>query len=322
MGSSCPKGAVSGALAAHARSSCCSRPSGRPGRRNDKRKPFVVVPYVANAQGVLRAVLPQHCIHAGPNEQGSCHMVIGYYRHRKTGPCFPIAVAGCSTHAKGRYTLYPPGHVPYSRAAIVAVSSAPDAETPLVNADTGRRDPSWESTVFGAAIDAAAGQRWPCDRIAPRVKDERRRRTQGRRLELAGRIVGVHPQLAPPRQQRIAARLRVATLTLRTASKQWGSSWTHRGAAVMAAVVTIAVDASMLDRVLAAGHLAGAWPAANRWSPRRGEWIRSPGPSANETVTPDGVGAGRSNAPEHRKKGSPRGRAPPTTNSHGARESI
>lgn len=318
MASPCTAVAVNGTAATNAQSSSCSRRTRHRGGRKGKARPFVVVPYVADGQGVLRAVLPQRCIHATPKEPDSCHMGINHYRSRKTGPCFPIAVAVCSTHAEGRYTLYPQGHVPYSRVAILTVSPAADAETPLVNADTGKRESSWESTVFGAAADAASGQRWPCDRVAPPVEDERRRRTQGRRLELAGSIVGVHPQLAPSQQERIAAHLGVPTLTLRTAAKQWGASWTCRGAAVTTALVAMAVDATMLDRILAAGHIAGAWPAAARWSPRRGGWIRTRETSTRETFPEAGAGAARSRTPKRQEQGPPRDRAPPPTNSHGA----
>ena len=49
-------------------------------------------------------------------------MYVDHYRARRTGPCFPLAVVGCSRHPLGRYTLYPPGHSPYGRQAVVSCS--------------------------------------------------------------------------------------------------------------------------------------------------------------------------------------------------------
>jgi hypothetical protein len=88
----------------------------------------------------------------------------------------------------------------------------------------------------------------------------------------------------------------------------------------MAAIAAIPVDATMLDRIMAAGHLAGAWPAAHRFSPWRNDWIRPQEPSRDEAQRPGESPAARSSPPKRRMHGSPRGRAPPITKLHGARE--
>jgi hypothetical protein len=51
-------------------------------------------------------VLPQRCAQAKAADR--CCLFIDHHRHRKTGPCFRLAVVGCSRHPLGgRYTLYP-----------------------------------------------------------------------------------------------------------------------------------------------------------------------------------------------------------------------
>ena len=171
---------------------------------------------------MLRVVLPERCVFAAATE--TCSLSIDHYRARKTGPGFPVAVVGCSRHPICRFTLYPPGHIPYGRQAVVSCSpSGPLLRHPA----TGQS--AWEATLFGAAVDAAEGQRWPAHSPAD---DERRLRTQGCRLTLAGTLLGVHPDLEARTREWIATRLRVPTMTLRSAAGQWASSWQARGGAI------------------------------------------------------------------------------------------
>lgn len=258
------------------------------------RLPFATTAYEADKEGVLRPVLPSRCVYATGAE--TCSMFVDHYRARKSGPRFPIAVVGCSAHAQGRYTLYPPGHVPYGREA--AVASSPSGGL-LRDAATGV--PPWEATLFAAAVDAGGGERWPSDSPA---LDPRRRRTQGRRLELAGRLVGVHAEIDDAARERIATRLGVPTLALRTAAREWAGSWTMRGAAVLAVLLAVSVDGSLLDRILAAGALGGLWARPRRWDAARGTWVLGRSP--------------RSVGPERPASARPRGRSPPPTTLRGA----
>ena len=261
------------------------------------RLPFATTTYEADKDGTLRSVLPSRCVFATGAE--TCSMFVGHYRPRKSGPRFPIAVVGCSAHPHGRYTLYPPGHVPYGREP--AVPSSPSGGL-LRDAATG--EPVWEATLFAAAVDAAGGERWPSDSPAG---DPRRRRTQGRRLELAGRLVGVHARVAEiddAARERIATRLGVPTLTLRTAAREWAASWARRGAAVLAVLLIVPVDGALLDRILAAGALGGLWARPRRWDAVRGTWVMAPSP--------------RSVRPERPAAARPRGRSPPPTTLRGA----
>jgi hypothetical protein len=237
---------------------------------------------------VLRVVLPARCVFAAATE--TCSLAIDHYRDRKTGPGFPVAVVGCRRHPICRFTLYPPGHIPYGRQAVVSCSPlGPLLQDPI----TGQ--PEWPTTLLGAAVDAAEGQRWPAHSPA---HDERRRRTQGCRLTLAGTLLGVHPDLDARTREWIATRLRVPTMTLRGASGHWDSSWMARGTAILAVLQSLPLDDSLLDRILAAGAVAALWPSPQRWDPCRGTWVR-PG----------------SGGTEHPVSSAPQSRAPPPTNS-------
>ena len=99
--------------------------------------------------------------------------------------------------------MYPPGHFPYGRVPVVRCSVV----GPLL-LDEETRQPSWDGTLLEAAGAAVAGGRWPSQGAsgAPAV-----RRTQGRRLDLAGFLFGVHPDQDDGERERIAARLDVPT---------------------------------------------------------------------------------------------------------------
>ncbi len=222
-----------------------------------------------------------------------------HYRARKTGPRFPLAVVGCREHTDGRYTLYPPGQVPYGREAVAPYGPSGELR---VEASTG--EPVWEATVFAAALDVARGERWPAD--SP-WDDPRRRRTQGRRLSLVGWLLGVHPEQDERTRERIAARLGVALLRLREQARRWGRRWWTRGAAVVTVLLMIDPAGSVLDRLLAAGAVGGLWP-----EPRR------------EVVLPGRWALLRSGELEHPPFGQPPSRGPPPTTSHppGSRSGI
>src|SRR5262249_42610459 len=156
--------------------------------------------------------LPERCVAGGPGEP--CRLRIGFYRERKTGPLFPLAVLRCATHRRAS-TLYPPGHVPYGRTAVAPV----DARAELIVSERSA-GPAWELTVFAAAVDAARGRLWPketSDRVP--ATDSARRRTQGRHLKLAGQLLGLTSDLTSRARERIAWVLAVPLLLLREAAR-------------------------------------------------------------------------------------------------------
>ena len=220
-------------------------------RRLQSRAPlsFATTAYRADEAGILRPRLPSRCIYATGAQ--TCSIIVDHYRPRKTGPRFPLAVVGCSAHPQRRYTLYPPGHVPYGRVPI-----APYSPSWELLVDDATRKPPWETTLFAAAGDAAKGEWWPSESLCD---DPRRRRTQGRRLELAGRLLGVHPLLEEGVRERIATCLRVATMILLRGAGAWARSWKTRGAAVLAVLDSIPIQTSLLYRMLAAGAAGGLW---------------------------------------------------------------
>jgi len=233
---------------------------------------FATAPYLPDAAGELRVVVPSRCVFAEPHE-ADCHPRIDYRRERKTGPCFPLAVVRCRVHPVRRYTLYPPGFVPYGRRAVAPVSPS----GPLLrDGDSG--EVPWQRTVFAAAIDAAAGERWPEQGAS---QEESCRRTQGRHLEMAERLAGVHPDLGTRAREQIATRLGVATLLLCDAVRDRHRCWSARGRMLVSVLAALPADGSVMRRLLSAGMVAGLWARPARWDPVGGCWHR-----ARPVVTP------------------------------------
>lgn len=252
---------------------------------------FATVPYEPDERGFLRAVVPTRCPFAAPGEPG-CHVAVRHRRDRKTGPCFPIAVVQCSAHPLHSFTLYPPGHFPYGRRPLVSSS----VSGPLL-LDPATKQPTWAGTVLQAAADAAEAVRWAPHSVteAPAV-----RRTQGRHLDLAGLLLGVHPELDDGERERIATRLRVPTMVVRAAASMWPVSWTTRGAAIVLVLAAVPVDGSLLDRLVSAGYAAGLWARPRRWAPPT-SWMLA-----------------RPTTPQSAAPSDSRCRAPPATTSRGA----
>jgi hypothetical protein len=255
--------------------------------------PFATTTYRADQYGVLRPELPSRCVFATGAQ--TCSIFVDHYRFRKTGPRFSLAVVGCTVHPVHRYTLYPPGHFPYGRERMAPYS--PTGEL-LRDSETGR--PPWEATVFAAAVDAADGERWSSN--SP-WDDSRRYRTQGRRLQWAGRLVGVHKQLDARIRERIATRLGVATMRLLEEAKSWMSDWKRRGAAILSVLTAIPLQTSLLDRMLVAGAESGLWASRypQRWDADRSTWNILFSPSSQSS--------------EHPVTAVPQNRSPPPTNS-------
>ena len=239
--------------------------------------PFATTTYEADHDGVLRALLPSRCVFATGAQ--TCSIFVDHYRLRKSGPCYPVAVIGCMRHPYGRYTLYPPGHFPYGRRPLVAYH--PTGQL-MVDPETGR--PAWKQTLFAAALDAAKGEGWPTEQLWYRSADPRRRQTQGRALQFAGQLMGVHPELSETVRKAIATRLTVATMTLFDGARRWARRWKPRGAAILAVLIALPTEISLLDRLLAAGATSGLWRQPCRWDSRRMLWIKfcSPGSTDSE----------------------------------------
>lgn len=221
---------------------------------------------------MLRVVLPDRCVHAQPGE--TCSLFIHHYRDRKTGPQYPVAVVGCRQHPAGCYTLYPPGHVPHGRQAVVPCSASGQL---ILDA---RGHPPWSETVFGAAVNASAGVWWPAVSLTDDAPGHRR--TQGRHLDQAGHLLGLHPQTDSRTTERVATRLGVPTLVLRTAARDWSPRWRDQGGAVVTVLEALPLDGSLIDRLLAAGMIAELWPIPQRWDAVRRTWVRARSPAPEQ----------------------------------------
>ncbi len=209
-------------------------------------------------------------------------MWLHHQRKRTTGPGHPLAVVRCVDHQRA-FTLYPPGHVPYGRQAIISASVEGDLSSePL------------RETIFAAAKDAAAAEPWPSESPA---EDPRRRRTQGRHLQLTAQLMGVHPELSDEQRALIAKHLDVPTMLLRDSTTKLGSTWAKRGEAITRVLAELKLTNSAPERLLAAGAEAKLWPVPWLWQ----------------------HGGYRSPVPEHRRMRLCGCRAPPPTNSPGDR---
>lgn len=216
---------------------------------------------------MLHAALPDRCLDAEPG--AGCEITFHHARRRVTGPRFPLTVVTCETHGHA-FTLYPPGHVPYGREAVVPVSAS---GTPIliVAPESGeasqpreKGDLAWSATFVAAALDAAAGIAWP------RESDEAEPRwwhTQGRRLDRAADVLGIVPG-HERRRAEMAEQLGVAHLQLRDGMRRWAvaSGYRSRGKAVVETLGLLG-GPCVCDQVIAAGTVAGLWGPASRWDP-------------------------------------------------------
>jgi hypothetical protein len=87
-------------------------------------RPFIVTRYDPDIGGALTPKMPSSCIFA-TSDGKACRLTVDHLRKRKTGPCFPLTVVRCAEHGHA-FTLYPRGHVPWGRRAVVLVD--PDGD--------------------------------------------------------------------------------------------------------------------------------------------------------------------------------------------------
>ena len=187
---------------------------------------------------------------------------------------------GGREHGGRRYTLCPPGHYPYGRVAAVPYSAGGEL---WLDADSGQSQ--WQATLFGAAQDAEQEKGWPSEQHWWRSSSTPCRRTQGRRLDLAGRLTGVNPELEEREREQIATRLGVATMTVLAGARSWERSWRSR------------------DR-------GGAGAVSDLWRPSRPRLVARWEQAGKSWIV---ARAGRSEPLLKDMAGNLRGRAPPAT---------
>jgi len=183
---------------------------------------------------------------------------VGVHSHRlrKTGPEIALVVAVCHAHGH-HFTVYPPGHVPYGRAAVAPV----DLAGRPVGAAQGDGGHGLSGTAFEPVRSAAQGERYG------ESGDARgSRRTQGRRLCWAALLLGLS---APVRlRERLSSVLGVPALSLHEAAATYGAdrSWRARARTLMR-VVSQVLAAGRPFLLLHAGQVAGLWGRPSRWDP-------------------------------------------------------
>lgn len=229
-----------------------------------------MVRYTPDVAGRLVAPVPDVCPFA-EDAAADCTLWVDHYRERKTGPCFPLAVARCGVHGRA-FTLYPPGHVPYGRVAIAPMTA--DGELivepaePVDERAGAERQPDWSATLFGAALDAAAGSAWPREQPS-------RWRTQRRWLVRGAAVVGLVAaavSAAEPSAEHVARQLDVPTLSVLEGGTRWRAAggYRHRGRAIVGVLAELRPSRRVAERLLAAGAIGGLWGRPSPWDPGGG----------------------------------------------------
>jgi len=228
---------------------------------------FVVTPYRCGLGGVFEPEIPSEGVCAGQDTH-PCKLAIDHRRERSTGPGFALTVMRCRPH-KRAFTLYPPGHVPYGRVAVVAV--APDG-SPIRDGDRTER---FEGTLFAASLDAAETRAWHREHIG---STGRWWGTQLRRLKLAARLLALAPGVASRCRERVADILGLGGLLLSEQAQQFRGArgYQQRGSAVRRVLDALPLSRFLPERLVECGTLAGCWGPAYRWLPQSATLHRQP----------------------------------------------
>jgi hypothetical protein len=178
---------------------------------------------------------------------------IHHRRHRKTGPEHPIFVARCAVHGRA-FSLYPPGWTPYGRLPLLVarpdrVAVGPPPLDDLV------------PTMFGAALDAAAGRAWPRDGV---YGDIPRWGTQLGLLARLGLLVGIDSVDDIDHIHAVAQALGVRTQVIIDAARQRDAAglrgrYRAQGAAIVSVVEALPAHLDVLAPLARIGHATGLW---------------------------------------------------------------
>jgi len=196
-------------------------------------------------------------------------------RRQKTGPCHPVCVLRCATHCVC-FTVYPPGHVPHGRRAVINLAldgSDPD-DGDADDADVSDTPGILDGTQLEPAWEAGHGKTW--SREYELTVTENWFGTQWRQVERATHLTGVALDVEEPDQITRAEILSIDALRLREGQAMIRRSpgIRTRGLAVVHVLkAALAHSRSLLDRVLVAGHAAGLWGRPFRWLPNPNQLV-------------------------------------------------
>ena len=238
--------------------------------RPSARRFFVTTGYFPGTGGILEPAMPTTCPQASPRGK-RCDVRPHFLRPRKTGPRFPLTVARCHIHDCS-FTLYPPAFGPYLRAPVLHL--APDGTAPLSETRDRQGLEAFEGTLFQAAIDGERRKAWARDSLDG-VPD-RWWSTQGRRIGLAMRLLGIARDIDARLRERIASVLSLDHLFLRDQSRAEKDGYHARASAVCAVLRRLTQSATAALRLLFVGRLIGHWGAPRHWDQRRQVLARLP----------------------------------------------
>lgn len=231
---------------------------------------FATAPYTPDAEGVLLPqVLPTSCLATRRPDEEPCRIRVHHRRGRKTGPQFPVTVLCCRTH-RGAFTLYPPGHFPYGRRTLAPLSPSGDILRDLEEPG----QPSWQGTLFAAAVDAAEGQPWP--REPPGVGEPEGSEqsvhgghwnTQRRHLEEAASLFGLSPAADARLSEKLAARLDIPGLVLLEAQRDFATArgYRARGCVLLSVLDQLPASPALTNRLLGCAAASGYCGSITRW---------------------------------------------------------
>jgi hypothetical protein len=135
-------------------------------RSSQEGRAFLCCPYVGDEQGRYR---PTEGISQCPSATGAerCCLKKHAWRERKTGPCVPLRLMYCRSHDR-HFTVYPMGHVPYSRRRVLPVDLAGHPVRTSDGVSAARWEGSWFRSggrcCFGSAVATRADGGGPLSR--------------------------------------------------------------------------------------------------------------------------------------------------------------
>lgn len=186
------------------------------------------------------------------------------WRSRKTGPGFPVRILRCVTHSR-YFTVYPQGFTPYARQRLAPLSSAVRTETDAPEAVLSQ----WDRTVFEAAVRAAGGK-LGLHEVVHGDPVEARYATQRRRIERAGRLLGLSAEIDERVAEVVAQSLTTPGLDHQAARRVFSRAGTlrGRGAAIVSMLRVLPTAGALNARLLGAGFLVGLWGRPALWDAR------------------------------------------------------
>lgn len=226
---------------------------------------FVTGPYHVAEDGSVAAEIPHRCPQA--RLYGTCRIKKFSTRERVFGVPYPLWIFICFAHSY-RFTVYPPGWIPYARNPIVQLT--PDGKPiEIAHTDTGSEKTSpWYFTIFKSIISAAAGKLWPEERQlgvadSPLPPDYQGvARTQKRGIKFFMKMFGLLRRSHHKLREKVCDLLSVEMSTLQNSREKMNTRsrgpplWKVRGEQGKEILETLTASAKTSDKLLQLMQLA------------------------------------------------------------------